>query len=177
MSKLNVVKPLHETIEFVLAPAAKLAERGISVRESDGCAFCGHLFLTKPKILFFFIFETGSQTYLPFHVCVTKRETFGESVGACCRSIVVAKLNLSNEMVQKGNFAVECFCQKRPMSDLLPALSNFPFIGIHSSTDIYAIFCIEPMHISSVRISKLLKSCVLNMLNDPERTKSSILAS
>lgn len=58
---------------------------------------------------------------------------------------------------------------------LLPVPHSFPFIGIHSCVDIYAIFRFEPMHPVSHGISRLLEECLVNYLGDCERTSNRTL--
>lgn len=55
------------------------------------------------------------------------------------------------------------------MQSLLPILSSFFFVIIHSLVDMYAVFRFEPTHFLSLGISKLLKDCDLNMLSAPDR--------
>lgn len=64
---------------------------------------------------------------------------------------------------------------KKSMHPCLPILDRFPFAGIHPSVHVYVVFRLEPMHVLSLGISKLLEECVLNMLSDSERKKSLIL--
>lgn len=51
------------------------------------------------------------------------------------------------------------------MIRLPPVLSKFPWAGIESCSDILGIFRFEPMHVSSLEISRLLKVCLINFLD------------
>lgn len=49
-----------------------------------------------------------------------------------------------------------------------------PIFGIHSCVELYAIYKVEPMHVFSFVIDRMLKKCLVKMLNDPLRASSSV---
>lgn len=49
---------------------------------------------------------------------------------------------------------------------LLSVLLKFPFASIHLFVDIYKIFRFEPMHCLSLEDEKMLKECIVVMLDD-----------
>lgn len=66
------------------------------------------------------------------------------------------------------------------MSSVHPWLlivGSIPFLDVHPSDDMYAVFPLKPMHILSLGISILIEEYVFNMLSDLARTPSSMLSS
>lgn len=54
------------------------------------------------------------------------------------------------------------------MFRLLPILSSFPFVRIHPCVNLYAIFRLKQVHVSYLEIGKLMKVCLIDMLEDTE---------
>lgn len=60
------------------------------------------------------------------------------------------------------------------MLPIAPVFSKFPFIGVHSLVEIYAIFRFEPVHMLLLGSSKLVKEWSVLYLSDLSRVSSAI---
>lgn len=50
----------------------------------------------------------------------------------------------------------------------------FAIVGVYPSVDIYAIFTVEPMHMPSLGVCRLLKECLMNMLSNDKKTRNAM---
>lgn len=55
-----------------------------------------------------------------------------------------------------------------------PLLHTFRIVGFHPTVHIYAVFRVDPMHVLSLGVSKLLKEFLINMSSNDKRTTISM---
>lgn len=101
--------------------------------------------------------ERGCKTLLPSHICFASREQFSENTAAPNRTLehtrrVIAGFDSSSETLKALDTPT-----KLSIHPLAPVSSDFPFAGVHSSVAVYSISRLEPMHVFSPGIGRLLK--------------------
>lgn len=67
--------------------------------------------------------------------------------------------------------------KKFSIQSLLPDSSSISFVGIHSSVDLYTIFRPKPVQAFLLRICKMLKECLIEMLGNEQRRTASMRSS
>lgn len=86
------------------------------------------------------------------------------------------RANYQEYYKRKGTSHSALFLKGMAMGSFSRVLVDFSFAGIRAGVDVYALFQFEPMHESSVGISRILKVHLRNMLSNETR-KTSVLQS
>lgn len=94
-----------------------------------------------------------------------------------CRKRGLSKIWSLFEMLNRNERSVETVAEKLTYQSLLlfpPILRAFPFVGITRCVDKYSLFRVEPMHLFSLDISRMLEDCLWNFLGDSTRTRQAL---
>lgn len=77
------------------------------------------------------------------------------------------------ELANWGSHLALDKCVELFMLPIKPIIIDFPFMGIKPCVDIYSIFGKKPIHLLSMGISKMLKSCASEMMKNDSQSSSS----
>lgn len=135
----------HELIEFALNLLREAEKRSIALSTNNDKQFLFGLSLTSsnadlPVTEDLFSLKRGSQTYSPCHIFTAKGDAIYDPTNESR-----FKLNKTKELLSRMSSSTEKDKVNRTlitnsMNVRLPILSNFSFVGIHSSVDNYAVF-------------------------------------
>ena len=173
----DILLALHDSIEFIFEPLMKVAMEGISFQTADFKNVRAHLMLSSyvadiPEAEDMLSIKRNTNTSSPCHRCLVGKESM-----SCVTDVAERSVGNNLKMfhsLKSGDEEVTNNFKKLSMIPVPPVLNSFPFVGIHPSVDIYAIFGFEPMHNLSLGISKLLKECTVSYLKDDKRVRTSI---
>ena len=175
--RVQVLKALHECMNFSLQELKKNAKIGISVQTKDDLNLHAHIMLSSyiadlPEAEDMTGIKRGGNTAHPCHRCLVTKEEMPFSTRATKRNVqhtieLLKKVNLGcNESAEK--------LKDLSMNEIPPVLFDFPFRELHPCLDTYAIFTVEPMHVLWIGLARTLKECIVNKLCDTLKKSSSI---
>ena len=181
LDKVNRLLALHETVEFCLEEVSKLAEVGVVCETRDKCRVRMHFLLASyvsdiPEAEDLLGLKRGNQTPSPCYQCLVRKESMAESSFAKSRSLMHTRRLIERLGTSENRETLEELATLS-MHPILPVFADFPFVGIHESVDIYSIFDYDPMHVLSLGISRLLKECLWELLDDSNRKTSALRTS
>lgn len=113
--------------------------------------------------------KRGNQTVFPCHQWLARKIQVKQYKKAR-RKAVELKKPLADHQDTTANHDVLLATTQHSIHPGMPVLPYFSFFGTYSDFDIYALFDVDPMHILSLGICRLLKECLLTKLGDVERT-------
>lgn len=171
------MEALHECIQTCFQPLGNRAIAGVQCETSDK-NLKAHILLASyvadiPEPEDLLSMKRGSQTAFPCHGSPVKKGQLPQFTKERRRTLQETK-SLINRYCRTVN--KKCFSDVTQLSfhPVMPMISTFPFLSIHSSVDIYSLFDFDPMNVLSFGVSWLLKKCLFAMLGDAERTTSAI---
>lgn len=91
-----------------------------------------------------------------------------------CKNALAETNSLLNEDSFSADSDVLSNITPKSILSVMPVLSSYLFVGIHTFVDIYSIFDLDSMHVLSIGIRRLLKACLVTVPREPER-KTSVL--
>lgn len=118
--------------------------------------------------------KCGSRTLSPCYLCTAKRDTFFPQQMQnyerfSVQNVLWRKLETKLQNPKWNQLQTNYqYCQ------LQLSFTHFAMIGVHSSVDIHDVFRVDPMHVLSHGVSRLLKECLINMLSSDKETTTAM---
>lgn len=101
--------------------------------------------------------KKGSKTTTFCYIFKSKKHEFLSRTFKCQRNLLKTKALLADLSCFMKRSSEEDTLAELSMLSRLPVLYAIPIIGVHLSVDLYATFRFEPIHSSSLGLSRLLK--------------------
>lgn len=112
--------------------------------------------------------KKSSQTVMQSHFWLVQKEMFWLSKYAGQRSLSHSKHILDKIRTPKERPEAEPCFRKISIYLFLRIVISFQFVEIHLCVDLYAIFRTQSTHVFFLAIGKLMKECLVDLLEDTE---------
>lgn len=170
---------LHQCINYVLVPLAECALNGHHCIWKYERTLSLHLIIASyvagiPEAEDLLSVKRENRTAMPCQVCEIKRADLADFSVAPkrCWKKIEADLPENAHMSGVTKDRLE-FLGEMSVLPVDPVLITYPFVEIHQSVDVYAIFKSKPSHNLPLKVSMLLKEFFSNMLvNESRETRT-----
>lgn len=188
----QVILSLHEGMRKLLEPLNLCAEKGIECNDADGTPRTCHVALGAycsdiPEAKDMTGVLHGSSTASTCFRCLAPTTNMKYITNARKRTLdgtlkLISESEQLREEARTSNTSTrkrkreeaESLLKESSLAGIAPALTAFPFLGLCSDLELFALYLYEPLHNLHLGISKLIKLACAGRLTDKELRTSAM---
>lgn len=173
---------LHMAVDVVLQDLRKYGFTGFTCTDTEGVkrrchpclvSYCSDL----PEAKDMTSIRNGNSSERNCHRCLAVTKDFNGYTNSTLRhgDHTVKMITDARKLRDQGKRdESEQLMNKYSLADQIPSLHSLPFMGLHPTLDMHALYAVEPLHVFHLGISKELKKCLSERLRIDSKVTESI---